>query len=213
MKYDKELDWLVPEPLDFKHWEHHAKGQIIEQYRDYFTGTVADFGCNNGVALCMLSNLNVDYAVGFDISAKAIADGESVIQRHIKARPDKIIFRCCNLLEIDSDDDRFDAGLCLHTLEHIYPEDLHQVVSEIHRVLKPGAAFVFSMPCRDAFKNAKSHVAQFSIDPEDGYVSLRELFAPFFDIEEVFEDTRLDANQQRCITGLALNKEGGICTE
>lgn len=204
MKYDKELEWLCPEPLNIKRWERHACYKIVTKYADLLHGTVADFGCNNGIVSCMLSNIpNVDYVIGFDISDVALADGERVIGRHIKCRPDKIFFRYSDLTTyIDSDDNAFDAAICFHTLEHIYPEDLDNTLEEMHRVMRPLSKLVFSLPCRDAFPCAAPHVSHFDLSPGK-YIDLPGLFALHgFRVEDIYEDGTLDSRQQLCITGV-----------
>ena len=208
MKYDKELNWMVPNPLNVSRWERHSTYKIIQDHSQHLSGRVADFGCNNGIACCMLSNLDsVTEVVGFDISTKAIAEGNDVISKHPKCTPSKIELRYSNLLEIDSEDESFDSAITLHTLEHIYPEDLDYVMSEIARVLKAGSSFVFSVPCKLAFSDSPTHVSFFSIEDDGEHISLTKLLeAHGFDVIEIYEDSTLDDTNQLCITGMGVKQ-------
>jgi len=40
----------------------------------------------------------------------------------------------------------FDMVYCSHVLEHVYPHEVHKVVSEFHRVLKPGGKAIIIVP-------------------------------------------------------------------
>ncbi|MCK5019745.1 MAG: class I SAM-dependent methyltransferase [Candidatus Peribacteraceae bacterium] len=204
-KYQKELDWLVPDPLNVSRWEKHATYQIIQKYTPYLTGAVADFGCNNAIACCMLSKLHgVETVTGFDISTKALADGEHVIKTHPNCWTNKISLIYSNLTNIDCGDNQFDSAISLHTLEHIYPEDLDAVLSEIARVLKPGGHFVFSVPCKRAFDDSEAHVVFFSIEDELKFTCLPTLLGRHgFSIIEIYNDTALGTGNNACITGLA----------
>ena len=208
MKYAKELDWTVPDPLSVKRWENHSTYKIIKSHSMYLHGSVADLGCNNGIACCMLSNLDsVTEVIGFDISTKAIADGVDVIDKHQKCTPDKIRLKYSNLLKIDSEDGYFDSAICFHTLEHIYPEDMDYVISEIARVLKPGGCFVFTVPCKMAFSDAKNHVSFFSIEWNHEYISLPKLLGEHgFNVIGIYHDATLDNREQLCITGMGVKQ-------
>jgi SAM-dependent methyltransferase len=208
-KYDKELDWTVPEPLKVGRWEQHSTFKIIRKYQSYLTGRVADFGCNNGVACCMLSNIpEVDTVTGFDISTKALSEGNSVINNHPKCQPNKISLIHSSLLGVDSVDSVFDAAICFHTIEHIYPEDLVPVITEIGRVLKSGGYLVFTMPFLRAFDNAPAHVSFFSIECKDGFISFSDLLEVCgFDAIEIYKDDTLGVSD-RCITGIAQKTKG-----
>ena len=203
--YSKEYDSMVPKPYSIPRWYGHPKYLIIEKYEKYLTGTVADFGCNCGVACTMLSMLEkTDKVIGFDIAKKALKLGEDVIRNHELTNPDKIELRYSNLMYLDCLDNNLDAAICFHTLEHIYPEDLDKVISEFHRVIKSGGYFIFSMPCRKAFSAEPTHVSFFSIEQEPEYIGLRQLLEKHgFEVMEIYEDSTLDNNNQLCITGVA----------
>ena len=40
----------------------------------------------------------------------------------------------------------FDIVYCSHVLEHVYPHEVHKVISEFHRVLKPGGKAIIIVP-------------------------------------------------------------------
>ena len=204
-KYDKELDWLVPEPLNLKRWMNHPKGKIIRKYSGLLRGDVADLGCNNGIAMNMLSKLdNVKTVTGFDICQKAMDEGMALASKYDGGRPEKLRFVYSNLLDIDAEDNSFDAAICFHTIEHIYPEDVGRVILEAWRILRPGGVFIFSMPFQDAFRSEERHVSFYTIEPKPGYICFPELLeSNGFDVSEIYEDATIDAGPQLCITGVA----------
>ena len=209
-KYSKELDWCVPEPLNINQWERHPMYRIIQRYKGYFTGKVADFGCNNAIGCCILSDVHtVQTVTGFDISRVALNEGAEVIRNRDKTCPEKITLMYSSLTDIDSRDNAFDAGICFHTIEHIYPDDLDTVLSEFARVIKPGGYLVISLPCKFAFMSAPAHVAYFSIEPHAGCFTLpEELEKHGFTVIEMFQDSTLNNKEQLCITGIVRRNNG-----
>jgi len=204
--YSKELEWTVPNPLDLNYWEHHSTNIIIAKYADALTGHVADAGCNNGIAVAMLSLLTrVESVTGLDISEHALDMARSMLEYHPKCKADKIGYVQCNLADMPCFCFQFDSVLCLHTLEHIYPDDMAAVVSGLHRILKPGGRLVFSVPCRDAFGNSPAHVMRFSPGEDPGYCNLRDVLERGgFTVAEIYEDATLNSDTELCITGLAI---------
>ena len=47
----------------------------------------------------------------------------------------------------------FDTVICFDVIEHIPQEDAHRLITEVHRVLRPGGLFVIVTPNRDSLHN------------------------------------------------------------
>jgi SAM-dependent methyltransferase len=72
----------------------------------------------------------------------------------------KVKFKFSNLKNINCDDNYFDSIIDFHTLEHIYPEDLNQVICEKYRILKHGGHIILSIPYEKAFHSPTEIVPQ-----------------------------------------------------
>lgn len=51
-----------------------------------------------------------------------------------------------SVTDIACESETFDMVYCSHVLEHVYPHEVHKVVSEFHRVLKPGGKAIIVVP-------------------------------------------------------------------
>jgi SAM-dependent methyltransferase len=145
----------------------------------------------------------VEEVIGFDINKEALECGNTIIRnRFPKNVESKIKFKHSNLNKIESENNYFDSILDIHTLEHIFPEDLNQVVAEKNRILKCGGYVVLSIPYEKAFygegcKN-QQHVSFFNED------TLKELFeSNGFETIECYRDNRNgDELIDLCLTAL-----------
>jgi len=94
--------------------------------------TVLDLGCGHGDFL----NHAPQSAIGLDWSAAnlhiAAQSGREVIEGDARALP--------------FDDATMDGAHCSHMLEHLAAEDVHKVLGQIDRVLKPGGILVLRGP-------------------------------------------------------------------
>lgn len=64
------------------------------------------------------------------------------LDANAKCEPDIV----ASVTDIGGDDEQFDIVYCSHVLEHVYPHEVHKVVSEFHRVLKPGGKAIIIVP-------------------------------------------------------------------
>jgi SAM-dependent methyltransferase len=121
--------------------------------------------------------IGLDIDVGFLRRAKELSPGVPVVAADARALP--------------FGDDAFDEVVCWEVLEHI--EDKDRVLSEFHRVLRPGAAFVMSMPLRSIEEflgrlsrsyrtTVLSTQHRFCVSPGQTL----ELVQPYFDVQRVW---------------------------
>lgn len=108
---------------------HRRVWLYLQQKTNLFTDPLAVFHVSPKYALSRrLSRMaHLDYVAG-DIAHRP----------HISMRMD--------LTAVPVADERFDAVICVHVLEHI--EDDRAAIAEIHRVLKPGGWALISVPIR-----------------------------------------------------------------
>lgn len=97
---------------------------------------VLDLGCAFGFGTRRIAGGRL--AVGIDVSAEYIARAARAGggARYLRAAGDALPFR----------DAAFDAVVCLDVLEHV--PDEAGVIAEVWRVLRPGGAFILSVPHR-----------------------------------------------------------------
>jgi ubiquinone/menaquinone biosynthesis C-methylase UbiE len=92
-------------------------------------GIVADIGCGTGAATRVLADCGLD-VVGIDLSPGMLAEAHS--------RNPGLRFEVGSMTDLDFDDAQFDGVCAWYSVIHIPDEQLPQVFSEFHRVLRPG---------------------------------------------------------------------------
>ncbi|MBN1253996.1 MAG: class I SAM-dependent methyltransferase [Deltaproteobacteria bacterium] len=155
----KKEQKITGEFYDHDYWETSQKGgkggydsiasldglsrEIAEQTTKVFDlkgKRLLDAGCGPGLVVARYRELGVE-AYGIDWSVYALEGGA-------KIRP--AVKEFCVLGSITDlsqwEDGFFDMVRCTQVLEHIYPEDIEQVVAEFARVLKPGGILLVDMP-------------------------------------------------------------------
>ena len=90
---------------------------------------VADVGCGTGATSRMLADLGLD-VLGIDLSPNMLAEAR-------RLNPD-LRFEVGSMTNLDLDDGRCDGICAWYSVIHIPDEQLPQVFSEFHRVLRPG---------------------------------------------------------------------------
>jgi ubiquinone/menaquinone biosynthesis C-methylase UbiE len=75
---------------------------------------------------------------GIDYSARALAAAQEVVP--------EIKTVMANLKSLPLPEGSFDGIVCIETIEHIPPDELHAVTSELARVLVPGGILVITVP-------------------------------------------------------------------
>ena len=114
------------------------------------TGSVADFGGNDGFALLEATDKGLD-TICVDNDTKRLLYAKFVYGLKTKKT---------DLTKLDMEDNSVDWGFSSHTLEHI--QDIHAAVAEIKRVCKKGCYFVVPVESEDDFAGNPAHHHRFT---------------------------------------------------
>lgn len=177
----------------------HNKYKIMSQYKHLLNGTVGELGSNSGYHCFLAAEFdNVKEVIGIDLNEKAIRFGDESTRKIFKTKvSNKVRFICANLSNIPLTDEYFDVIITFHTLEHIYEQDLDDVIKEKVRLLKPDGTLIVSVPYKDAFKSYK-HVSFFDEKSLDDLLTKNGLYQ-----EELYVDKRMSEEPNTfCLTGI-----------
>jgi SAM-dependent methyltransferase len=176
-------------------WRCHSNYFILKYYQKYIKGLVADCGSNHCAVSILLNDFNPNKIVCIDLNKEALQIGANTAAS-MGVR--NMNFVHSNLLDISCNTGIFDFIVSFHTLEHIYPEDAHKIIQEMHRILKPGGYLLISIPYEDNYPDP-CHVAFYNEK------SLSDLMSACdFVVMEVYKDDRF--NQKNLLTGLFYKK-------
>ena len=193
MSYAEKENYITQHP-DPVVWRQHPNYFIMKYYSAYIRGVCGDVACNHGACTLLLLDFadNIDSIYGMDMNYEAL---QIAFNTANSIQPSVMVnFVAVDLLKNPMESDKFDFLMSFHVLEHIYPEDSVQFVSEIYRVLKPGGHLVLSIPYEHAFPDP-CHVAFYNVE------SVCTLFerCGFLTIE-CMKDNRWD--QKELLTGV-----------
>lgn len=200
-KYSKKENYVFDFGDDWN--RNHNKTKIVEEYSHLLKGNVAEMGCNSGYHCFIIAeNQNVENVIGFDINEDSLKFADDINRKKFSSEiSKKVSFINTNLSKVEYDDSFFDVVISFHTLEHIYPEDLKNVLKEKNRVLKSGGKVLLSLPYKKAF-DCNQHVNYFDLEKIE-----KELSEANFIKEELYIDKRMgDTPQHFCITGVFKKK-------
>ncbi|MEL6680622.1 MAG: bifunctional 2-polyprenyl-6-hydroxyphenol methylase/3-demethylubiquinol 3-O-methyltransferase UbiG [Pseudomonadota bacterium] len=108
----------------------------FDRHIDWTGKAVLDLGCAGGFMAEALAARGAE-VTGIDPAAEAIA----AAQVHAEQAGHAIRYDVGVGEDLPYDDGRFDAVVCVDVLEHV--ADLHQVMREVARVLRPGGLFLY----------------------------------------------------------------------
>lgn len=199
---EKENYILVKDDLWYR---THITTQIINQYKTLLGKKCANLGSNSGYLCFLIAEFNeIEEVIGFDINNNALSYGETIIRKFFSEEiGNKVKFKFSNLSNIDSKNDYFDSIIDFHTLEHIYPKDLNEVVCEKYRILKNGGYVILSIPYEYAFHDPNEYPPQHvSFFNEKKIIELFE--SNGFKTIECYKDYRVSKTNplQLCLTAI-----------
>ncbi|AGY91709.1 3-demethylubiquinone-9 3-methyltransferase [Spiribacter curvatus] len=108
----------------------------MDRQFDWAGQTVLDLGCAGGFMAEALADRGAR-VTGIDPATEAI----EAARAHARGNNRAIDYDVGVGESLPYSDARYDAVVCVDVLEHV--QDLGQVLSEVHRVLKPGGRFLF----------------------------------------------------------------------
>ena len=140
--------------------ERKAK-TIIAVLRDFFgtdfrSFSILDVGCSTGIMANYLSGYFGE-VVGIDIDETAIQYARETFIR------DNIEFNIGDAMDIRYPKNSFDVVICAHVYEHV--PDANILMTEIHRMLKPGGVCYFSAGNRLTVKEPHYNLPFLSVMP------------------------------------------------
>lgn len=131
--YFEKLDLAYKNPSHLM----HKKMKLVLNYVRRGESLI-DIGCGTGEFIIQLKD-RFNRLVGIDTSSHAI---EFTARRVGKDR--NILLECGELGSFHFPTEHFDVCLCLDILEHV--KDLSSLLQEIHRILRPGAEMIVTVP-------------------------------------------------------------------
>ncbi len=172
-------------------WFRYFQDRIIRAVNPQPGQTVLDVGCGTGWAVREIARrVPGARACGVDISPEMIR----IASEGVKG--DAVEFVLGDSENIPYDETFFDAVICSSSFHH-YPQPVASL-SEIRRVLKPGASLYLLETCRDGFRLIVVHdlIQKTFRNDHIRYYSTEELLrflelAGFQDIEELLRDQGL----------------------
>jgi len=103
---------------------------------------VLDIGCGDGRLALALARRGASVQ-GIDISAIAI---EAARQLAVAENCGPVSFAVGNAIDLHEPDAAFDYAACTDVVEHLNPDHVLPHMRQVHRVLKPGGAYIVSIP-------------------------------------------------------------------
>lgn len=103
---------------------------------------ILDLGCGRGDLVFYLSKKEGAKVVGIDYSDDAIAIAKKVLGKQAAEIKKNAIFKVMSAKKLSFPDNHFDTVVSIDVFEHIYKEELEEVMGEISRVLKRGGTLL-----------------------------------------------------------------------
>lgn len=159
MKYDKE-NYVQPDAdMNSEFWANNIGAVLLKQYHPVMKGRVVDFGCNNGLWAAFVSrNPQVTEVVGFDLNRESLKVGYDEILPQVPDTRHKVTLHEANLVDLKWTGQLFDFAYSFHTLEHIFPEDVDAVMTNMSALLKSDGLFLMNLPDKYSYYWEALHV-------------------------------------------------------
>ena len=132
-------DYLSRDPEIYFAYRHGA--EIVRQITPYLktNGKVLDYGCGPGFLLQKLLEAGF-HTAGLDTSKDT---RQTVAEKFIGEKKFLGVFDQTELLKTDL---RFDAITIIEVIEHLYDEQLDELLTVIKKLLNPGGRIIFTTP-------------------------------------------------------------------
>ena len=159
--YQSRFSETYPQSVYNREARERKAKTIIAVLSDFFgTGfrsfAILDVGCSTGIMASYFSDYFRE-VVGIDIDEPAVQYARENFLR------DNIEFSIGDAMDIRYPKNSFDVVICAHVYEHV--PDAEMLMSEIHRVLKPGGICYFSAGNRLAVKEPHYNLPFLSVMP------------------------------------------------
>lgn len=119
---------------------HYSKIQLLEWLFPVKSGMhILDVGSGSGVFADCMAGMGATI-VGIDANSDAVSYANRTFKR------ENITFLEGYLDKLDFDDNSFDAVTCLEVVEHVYPEQVRILLTDIFRILRPGGRLLVTTP-------------------------------------------------------------------
>lgn len=143
---------------------------------------VMEIGCFDGRAVEFLPQIPARY-IGFDAGWE---DALQLAARRWASQPHLEFRECLKADQMNLNGEKFDLVLALETLEHIPPQDLEPYLENVAASLKPGGAFLVSVPNEIGPVFAAKHMLKVAFIGNYETYSVREfIFATLGMVEKV----------------------------
>jgi GT2 family glycosyltransferase/SAM-dependent methyltransferase len=148
--------------MRYEHWHRYGWAAEILSGLD-----ILDIACGEGYGSNILAQ-RARAVTGVDISPEAVAHAREAYEG-----VDNLSFLNGSAAEIPLPDGRFDAVVSFETLEHLTQHE--EMLSEIHRVLKPSGFLILSSPNKKVYSDDRNfrnefHVKELYFDELDALV-------------------------------------------
>jgi 2-polyprenyl-3-methyl-5-hydroxy-6-metoxy-1,4-benzoquinol methylase len=160
-KYQRNFSEILPEAVFNRESREKKAKTIVAVLSDFFGSnlqslSVLDAGSSTGI----IANYLAKYfgnVIGIDIDEKAIKYARDNFTK------ENLVFEMGDSMHLNFPQNIFDIVICAHVYEHV--PDADRLMTEIHRVLKPGGVCYFSAGNRLAVKEPHYNLPFLSVMP------------------------------------------------
>ncbi len=173
--YNKAADrWVRTTPQSLS--DFTGRPPVFELCGDVSGFTIMDLGCGEGYCARVLAEKGATRIDGIDISEEMVEHAiENTKKAYDEATNTQLSFNVGDITKLTLPDNTYDLALGMFVYNYLTVEQMQASFAEVHRALKPGGAFVFSVP-HPAFpfihKNQKPPF-HFDFSDVGGYFSAR----------------------------------------
>lgn len=138
--WDQVIEYQA-ERLTLEWRQHHLSYKAAQEVLDMLKPQkVVSFGCGISTLEILISD-EVDFILGIDISANALCKGQQL--QINKKKPVALLNASGRIPLMNS---TFDLCILTQVMEHIYPDDIRNILHEIKRILRPGGHLYITVP-------------------------------------------------------------------